>query len=105
MMMKQNFNRRHSPNRRKTLVPARVHAEDRVMSCLVLDVSLEGMRLSVPERVERGTPITIVTMDTAVPALVHWWKDGHAGVRLLDRLDCGTLIALETASDDLAEFR
>lgn len=105
MMMHQTFNRRHSPNRRKTHVPAVLHAEDGVLDAVILDVSYEGMKLAVPCCLSPGTPLTIETLGAAIPAIVHWHRQGFAGVRLLDRLESGVLIALETADDELAEFR
>lgn len=105
MMMTQTFNRRHSPNRRKTRVPARLQTDDRVLSVVILDISYEGMKLATPERIEPGMPVTIEALDARVPAIVHWSSNRRAGVHLLDRLDRETLIALETAEDELAEFR
>lgn len=105
MMMKQNFNRRHSPNRRKTLVPVQVEADGERFRAFVVDVSYEGMKLALREPLERGTPIAIEALGKTVPAIVHWYKSGHAGVHLLDRLDRNMLVALETADDDLAEYR
>ena len=77
------------------------------MSCkaVILDVSFEGLKLSLPLTLDSGTPVTIEACDTAFPAIIHWCKDGLAGVHLLERLDRDVLIALETADDDLAEYR
>ena len=105
MMLRQNFNRRHSPNRRKTRVEAVMDAEGARLAVEIVDVSYDGMKLAVPDPILPGTPVTIETMGARTPAMVHWCRGGFAGVRLLDRLDRAVLVALETADDDLAEFR
>ena len=104
-MLRQNFNRRHSPNRRRTRVPATVRADGRDLEAFVLDVSYEGMRLSIREPLAPGTAVTIRTLDVSVRAIIHWSREGHAGAHLLDRLERDVLVALETADDDLADFR
>lgn len=105
MMIRQNFNRRHSPNRRRTSVAACVVVDGEVHPAFVVDVSFEGMKLLVPTSLQPGSPIMIEVLRQRIPAIVHWCKDGEAGVHLLERLKGQTLIALENADDDLAEFR
>ena len=105
MMMQQNFNRRFSPNRRRTRVEALLHVDDIVVRTVILDVSYDGMKLSVPNDLPQGTAVTVEVLYEKIPAIVHWSKKQFAGLHLLHRLDRGTLIALETAHDDLAEFR
>ena len=105
MMMHQCFNRRYSPNRRRTRVEARINVDGMVRRAVILDVSYEGMKLSVPEDLEPGTAITIEVLGEAIPAIVHWSRMRCAGVHLLRRLERDTLVALETAHDDLAAFR
>ena len=105
MMIRQNFNRRHSPNRRKTRVEAAVESNGARLPAVILNVSFEGMNLSLPHNLAPGTPITIVVMGQRIPAIVHWSRSRHAGVHLLERLEGQTLIALENADDEWAEFR
>lgn len=105
MMIRQEFNRRHSPNRRRTHVPAALLADGDRVGAIIVDVSYEGMKLAVPCPFEPGTPVTIRTLGAAIPAIVHWSRAGFAGVRLLERLESAVLIALETADDDLADYR
>ena len=105
MMMKQSFNRRHSPNRRKTQVKAILHLDDQKMHGCIVDVSYTGMRISVPENIPIGTPVMIEMLDVKVPAIVHWSKTRFAGVHLLERLEGETLRALENAHDLLAAYR
>lgn len=105
MMMHQNFNRRFSPNRRRTRVEALLHVDDRVLPVMILDVSYDGMKLSIPEDMPQGTAVTVEVLYEKIPAIVHWSKQQFAGLHLLRRLDRDTLVALETAHDDLAEFR
>ena len=105
MNMKQSFNRRHSPNRRRTKVPARLHVEGDLLSTVVLDVSYEGMKVSVKEQILPGTAVTVEVFGEEIPSIVHWCDDEHAGLHLLRRLKRETLLALENADDELADFR
>lgn len=105
MMLRQDFNRRHSPNRRRTRVEAFIQAEGARLAAEILDVSYDGMKLSVPHVLAPGTPITIEALGARIPAIVHWSRRSLAGVRLLERLERDILVALETADDDLADFR
>ena len=104
-MMHQEFNRRYSPNRRKTRVEAEIDVDGERLRAIILDVSFNGMKLSVPENFAPGTALTVHVLDEAIPAIVHWSKSRFAGLYLLRRLERDTLVALETAHDDLAEFR
>lgn len=97
--------RRHSPNRRRTRVDALADIEGELVPVTILDVSLNGMKLSLPGIVHPGTPVAIQVMEHRIRAIVHWYRLGHAGFHLLDRLDSTTLRAIEAADDDLAEFR
>lgn len=105
MMQWQEFNRRHSPNRRRTRVEALLDAEGQRLHAVVLDVSYAGMKLSVPADLEPGTPVTVEFLGERIPAIVHWSRSRFAGLHLLERLGRDTLVTLETAHDDLAEFR
>jgi len=105
MMMSQNFNRRYSPNRRKTRVQATIEMDGARIPGVIRDVSYEGMKLELPVQIEPGTAITLRFLNQSVFAIVHWSRRNHAGVHLMQRLESKTLIALETAEDDLAEFR
>ena len=104
-MMTRNLNRRFSPNRRKTRVEATIDMDGARVPAFIRDVSFEGMKLDVPIQIEKGTPVTIEVFDQSIPAIVHWCGDGQMGVHLLQRLEGQTLLALENAEDDLAEFR
>ena len=104
-MMHQTFNRRHSPNRRRTHVAALLHMDGTVERVVIRDVSYEGMKITVPEAIAPGTAVTVVVAGEQIPAIVHWSKTGFAGLHLLQRLERDTLVTLETADDDLAEFR
>lgn len=104
-MMSQNFNRRFSPNRRKTRVDAWFSSDLGRQRVVVLDVSFEGMKLKMPKAVPPGTAGTVDVFGNRIATLVHWWKDGSAGVRLAERLDRDLLVALENAADELADYR
>ena len=105
MMMNESFNRRFSPNRRQTRVAALLHVDDTVEQVVIVDVSYAGMKLSVPEDMAPGTAVTVEVMGERIPAIVHWSKSRFAGLHLLSRLEAETLLALESADDELAEFR
>ena len=87
------------------MVPAVLHVDGARIEAVIRDVSFEGMKLSVPSPLQPGTPVTIETLGAAIPAIIHWHRAGFAGARLLERLESSVLIALETAEDDLAEYR
>ncbi|MEM6386832.1 MAG: PilZ domain-containing protein [Pseudomonadota bacterium] len=107
MMMSQSFNRRHSPNRRKTRVDAVMALDDTYYPVTIRDISYAGMRVRVPTEVEIevGSPITLLFLSHRIPAIVHWYKQGFIGVHLLERLNGQTLLVLENAEDELAAFR
>lgn len=104
-MKHQEFNRRHSPNRRSTNVAARLFVEDITLDVVVENVSFEGMRVTAPHLLEPGTALTVEVLGERIPAIVHWSKDQQTGLHLLQRLGRHALLALETADDELAEFR
>ena len=104
-MLRQEFTRRHSPNRRKTQVEARIEVDGRRQRAIILDVSYEGMKLSISEDIPPGTAITVEVFGERIPAIVHWSRTRFAGLHLLERLKRDTLVALETAHDDLKEYR
>ena len=105
MMIRQNFNRRHSPNRRRTRVDAMIESHGARLAAVILNVSFDGMNLGLPHNLAVGTPITILVMGERIPAIVHWSRNCLAGVHLLERLEGQTLIALENAEDEFADFR
>lgn len=105
MMLSQNFNRRYSPNRRKTRVDAVMTLEDGYYPVTIRDISYDGMKLAVPVELDAGSAVTLMVLSHRIPAIVHWCRQGFAGLHLLDRLDAETLLALENAEDELAAFR
>ena len=105
MSMHQTFNRRHSPNRRRTRVPAVLHIDGSFQSVVIRDISYQGMKLAVSENILPGTAVTVGVAGDKIPAIVHWCKSGYAGLHLLERLERSTLVILETADDDLADYR
>ena len=105
MMMSQSFNRRHSPNRRKTDVDAIAEVDGEHLRVTILDVNYQGMKVAVPKPLKDGTAVRLFILSHKVPAIVHWYKDGKVGLNLLERLDSQTLRALESAADSLAAFR
>ena len=92
------LDRRHGPNRRQTHIDAVISTKGAPLAAVILNVSFEGMKLSVPRPVAPGTPITIEVLKKRIPAIVHWSHDGQIGVHLLERLAGQTMIALENAT-------
>lgn len=105
MMMSRNFNRRHSPNRRKTRVEATMILEGARYPVTIRDVSYRGMLLAVPMPVAPGNAITLCLPDQKIPAIVRRADGLYIGVHLLERLEASTLLSLENADDALAAFR
>lgn len=100
----QQPGRRYSPNRRKIRFDAALVVDDDLIPVIILVVSFDGMRLSIPGTVETGSPVTIKSIGVDIPAVVHWCQNGYAGVHLLERLNSETLKYLETARDELARI-
>lgn len=96
---------RYRPERRKTHARALIVLDDALLEARVRDISRDGAKLDVPGWIEAGTAIYFRVGAASLPALVHWMRDGQAGIRFFERLDRETLIALERAADPLAEFR
>ena len=105
MKFDPTFFRRHSPNRRKTRMNAVIEFENQTQEVVILDVSYDGMKLSVPDNIAPGTAVMIHVLDEKIPAIVHWSKTHFAGLHLLKRLKSSTLHALEMSNDELAKFR
>lgn len=95
----------YRPNRRATRAGATLVVEDMILHTTVMDISRDGARLSVPGWIAPGTAVYLRVGAASVPALIHWMRAGHAGVRFYDRLDRETLISLEASDDPLAEWR
>lgn len=103
--MSSQSSRRTSPNRRKTNVKARANLGDSNVPITILEISHRGMRIAAPSDFLPGTGITIEIMDEEIPAIVHWSLAPLAGLHLLEQPECKILKMLESAEDDLAEFR
>ena len=97
--------RRHSPNRRKTRMNAVLEFDDQSQHVVILDVSYDGMKLSVPHIIQPGTAVTVHVLQERIPAIVHWSKSHFAGLHLLKRLRRSTLLSLEASHDELANYR
>ncbi|MEO0946480.1 MAG: PilZ domain-containing protein [Pseudomonadota bacterium] len=98
--MQQTLERRHSPIRRKTQVPAEVFSAGVPMSAVIENVSFDGMNLSLPHNLAYGTPVAICFFGKRIGAVVQWSRGRQAGVRLVERLSGQTLIALEKHESD-----
>lgn len=84
---------------------AQAHFDGGTTPVIILDISHDGMRIASLVSFTPGTVLEIEVLHTRAAAIVHWCKSGHAGLRLAERLDRDTLYAIETAADDLSEFR
>ena len=88
----------YRPKRHATSVEARLLADGEDLTAVLLDVSRDGAKLSVPYPLLAGTAVRLRVGKSDTKALVHWSRKGQAGLRFIDRLDPATLIALEAAS-------
>ena len=95
----------YRPNRRDTHFKVRIVIDDVILDTLMVDISRDGAQLAFPNTLAPGTAVTLRIDDAEVDALVHWSRRGHSGVRFLDRLDPETLLRLEGAADQLADYR
>lgn len=102
MKLSRSMNRRHSPNRRQAWVDVMIDVNGTTHPATICDVSYDGMKLSVPVRIEPGSPIKIAVMGQSVPAIVHWHCERHIGVHLLGRLEADVLFAIENSLDGLS---
>ena len=85
----------YRPSRRSSCVSARLLVDGEDLGVLLLDISRDGAKVSVPFAVLPGTAVSLALKDAVVPALVQWSKDRVAGLRFLDRLGRKTLVDLE----------
>ena len=86
---------RYRPNRQEARYKATLRADGEAIPATVVDISRDGAKLAVPYPILAGTAVQLKLGRTHAKALVHWCRDGHAGVRFLDRLDRNTLLRLE----------
>jgi hypothetical protein len=91
---------RYRAGRHKTRAAARLEADGETLEVVILDVSRDGAKVTVPYPLMPGTAARLSVAGSNVAALVHWSRKGHAGLRFLDRLDIDALIVLEGAADD-----
>jgi len=103
--MGPRIEQRYGANRRKTRVAATLVADGFDIPAVIVDCSARGVKLKLACPVAPGTAVRLAFLEAEENAIVHWWRAGHAGLRFLDRLDRDTLFTLETAADELAEWR
>ena len=96
---------RYRAARRKTDVAALLLIEDALLKVRIVDISRDGARVKLPGWVAPGTPVFLQIGADKAPALVHWMDGDAAGLRFVERLDAGTLTALETFADPDAGWR
>lgn len=95
----------YRPTRRKTRVSAILAVEDVILQVMVVDISRDGAKLTLPGWVAPGSAVHLTVAAHTTPALIHWVRDGVAGVRFLDRLNGASLSAIEAADDPLKDYR
>ncbi len=88
----------YRPNRVQTNLEATLIVEGEATRATIVDISRDGAKLSVPYPILEGTAVRLQLGRKETKALVHWCRDGHAGVRFLDRLDRNTLVMIEAAN-------
>ena len=88
--LKLNFDSRRHTGRRRALV--RVNTPLRKGLVISLDRESMGLRLDVAIR--PSTPVSVEISTCRLPALVEWYEDGYAGLRLANTLDDDTIAML-----------
>ena len=82
-------------SRRLISMSAHLYVDGEVLDVMLLDVSRDGAKITVPFAILPGTAVALQVQATGVPALVQWCRDHAAGLRFLERLDRATLSFLE----------
>lgn len=103
--MQQESERRKSPRRKLRHLQGKLHHAGTTTRVTVLDVSREGMQISVPAPLSNGEGVTFSMLGVDIPAIVHWSHDDKAGLRLIQELDRNTLIALDSAQAKIERLR
>jgi len=93
---------KYRPTRQQTNLEATLIADGEAMQATIIDISRDGAKLNVPFPILAGTAVRLHLAAKEIKALVHWCRDGHAGLRFLDRLDRVTLKMIEV-SDPAAQ--
>lgn len=106
MRTRQDLERRKTSRRTlETHVHAKLRYDEALIRVIVLDVSREGMKLSVPNEIEVGTGVVISLLGVDITAVVHWCHSGMVGLQLLKNLDRNTMIALDQTQKKLSKSR
>ena len=85
----------YRPNRIQARHRVKLYAEGEAMQATIIDISRDGAKLGVPYPILEGTAVRLQLGPKDTKALVHWYLDGCAGVRFLDRLALKTLTEIE----------
>ncbi|MGI9394404.1 MAG: PilZ domain-containing protein [Boseongicola sp.] len=88
----------YRPNRVQTNIEATLFVEGEATQATIVDISRDGAKLCVPYPILEGTAVRLQLGRKETKALVHWYRNGRAGIRFLDRLDRKTLIMIEGAN-------
>ena len=88
----------YRPNRQQTKLEATLLVDGEAMQATIIDISRDGAKLNVPFPILAGTAVRLQLAAKEIKALVHWCRDGHAGLRFLDRLDRDLLVKIEATA-------
>ena len=87
----------YRPNRQKTKLDVTLSAEGEAIRVTILDIARDGAKIAVPYPLLAGTAVQLEMGKTTAKALIHWCENNKVGIRFLDRLDCETLLMIETS--------
>jgi hypothetical protein len=86
---------KYRPNRQPAKLEATLLVDGEAMKATIIDIARDGAKLNVPYPILSGTAVRLQLAARETKALVHWCRDGHVGLRFLDRLDRVTLKLIE----------
>ena len=77
----------YRPKRMATKFPVTLKTADGDRAVTMLDISLDGARLSTQAPILAGEAVTLQIGPSSVAALVQWSKSSTVGVRFMERPD------------------
>ena len=96
---------RYRPNRQQAKFEATLLVDGEAMQATIIDIARDGAKLNVPFPILAGTAVRLQFAANETKALVHWCRDGHAGLRFLDRLDGDLLVKIEATAPPESRLR
>lgn len=88
----------YRPSRQATRYDVTLKAEGEVIRATIRNISRDGAKVSVQYPLLAGTAVYLKVGAKTFKALVHWCRDGNAGLRFFDRLDRDTMVKIEASA-------